>query len=237
MDTLPVARDDILSPAVLLSGEMVVALVPAKVAAVLTVVLLVARALGLVTGMLSSVTLPGLAVVGPMGSVLSPVVYMCSVAAGVSAPRAFVVLVSPGVAANVVSTGGFTVVSTTAGTTTLWFVAVGEALRDVSVGPASEVSLAVVSRGVTFPKLPSRAVAALGEAVSTAIVGADRVAVCPPSCSMGAVGKGDSVEVKMVLFGGCCVTLCLLVPLGELPATAAVEGTLLTTVVATGVLA
>lgn len=45
------------------------------------------------------------------------------------------------------------------------------------------------------------------------------------------------MEVKVVLFWGWCVTLCLLVPLGELLATAAVEGTRLTTVVATEVLA
>lgn len=55
---------------------------------------------------------------------------------------------------------------------------------------------------------------------------------------MGDVGRGgDLVEVKVVLFWGWCVAPCLLVPLGELLATAAVEGTRLTTVVATEVLA
>lgn len=150
------------------------------------------------------------------------------------------VLASPGVGqrlAGVVSTEGFSVVSATAGTMTLWLVALGEGLRGASVGPARGASLAVVSSGVDFPKLPSWLVAALGEAVSVTVAGADTDMMCPPSCSMGAVERGDLVEVKVVLFWGWCVTLCLLVPLGELPATAAVEGTRLTTVVATEVLA
>lgn len=81
---LPVAGDDILSLAVLLDRGTVVDLVAAKVVAMLTVVLLVGgTSEGLVTGMCSSVTLPGLAVVGSTASVLSPVVYPCLVAAGV----------------------------------------------------------------------------------------------------------------------------------------------------------
>lgn len=84
LDTLPVAGDDILSPAVLLDGGTVVGLAAAKVVAMLTVVLLVGGASeGLVTGTFSSVTLPGLAVVGSTASVLSPVVYTCLVAVGV----------------------------------------------------------------------------------------------------------------------------------------------------------
>lgn len=79
--------------------------------------------------------------------------------------------------------------------------------------------------------------AALGKAVSVTVVGTDTDMMRPPSWSVGAVGRGDPVEVKAVLFWGWCVTLCLLEPLGELPATAAVEGTRLTTVVATEVLA
>lgn len=59
-------------------------MVAAKVVAMLTVVLLVGGVSeGLVTGMFFSVTLPGLAVVGYTASVLSPVVYTCSVAVGV----------------------------------------------------------------------------------------------------------------------------------------------------------
>lgn len=59
----------------LLDGGTVVALVAAKVVAGLTVVLLVGEASeGLVTRMLSSVTLPGLAVVGSTASVLLLVV-------------------------------------------------------------------------------------------------------------------------------------------------------------------
>lgn len=50
---------------------------------------------------------------------------------------------SPGVGwrlAGVVSTGGFTVVSATAGMMALWFVALGEGLRGASVGPARGAS-------------------------------------------------------------------------------------------------
>lgn len=125
-------------------------------------------------------------------------------------------------------------VSAAEGMMVLWLVALGEGLRGESVGPACGVWLAVVSSGVVFPKLPPWAVVAVVEAISVAIVGAGMDTVSPPSCSMGAVGSGDSVEV--VLFWGWCVILCLLVPLGELPATAAVEGTRLATVVATEVL-
>lgn len=121
---------------------------------------------------------------------------------------------------------------------TLWFVALGEGLRGASVGPACGASPAVVGSGVAFPKLPPWAVVALCEVVSVTVMGADTDMMRPPSCSMGAVGRGgDPMEVKVVLFWGWCVTVCLLVPLGELPATAAVEGTRLTTVVATEVLA
>lgn len=81
---LPVAGDDVLSPVVLLDRGTVVGLVAAKVVAMLTVVLLVGGVSGgLVTGLFSSVTLPGLAVVGSTASVLSPVVYMCLVVAGI----------------------------------------------------------------------------------------------------------------------------------------------------------
>lgn len=81
---LPVVGDDVLSPAVLLNGGTVVGLVAAKVVAMLTVVLLVGGASGgLVTGMFSSVTLPGFAVVGSTDSVLSPVVYTCLAVADV----------------------------------------------------------------------------------------------------------------------------------------------------------
>lgn len=81
---LPVAGDDILSLAVLLNRGTAVDLVAAKVVAMLTVVLLVGgTSEGLVTGIFSLVTLPGLAVVGSTASVLSPVVYTCLVAAGV----------------------------------------------------------------------------------------------------------------------------------------------------------
>ena len=128
-------------------------------------------------------------------------------------------------------------VSATTGMMTLWSVALGEGLRGASVGPACGASLAVVSSGVAFPKVPPWAVAALGEVVSVTVVGAGTDMMRPPSCSMGAVGTGDPVEVKVVLFWGWCVTLCLLVPLGKLPATAAVEGTCLTTGVAIEVLA
>lgn len=70
-----VAGGDVLSPAVLLGRGAVVGLVAAKVVAMLPVVLVVGGASeGLVTGMFSSVTLPGFAVVGPMASVLLPVV-------------------------------------------------------------------------------------------------------------------------------------------------------------------
>lgn len=128
-------------------------------------------------------------------------------------------------------------VSASAGMMTLWFVALDEGLRGASVGPARGASLAVVSSSVAFPKLSPWVVATLGEAVSVTITGADTDAMCPPSCSVGAVGRGDPEEVKVVLFWVWGVTsLCLLVPLGELPAMAAVEGTCLTTVVATEVL-
>lgn len=91
---------------------------------------------------------------------------------------------------------------------------------------------------VAFPKLPPWAVVALGEVVSITVTGMDTDMMRPPSCSMGAVGRGEEpVGVKVVLFWGWCVTLCLLVPLGEVSATAAVEGTRLATVVATEVLA
>lgn len=125
-------------------------------------------------------------------------------------------------------------VSAAEGMVVLWLVALGEGLRGESVGPGCGVWLAVVSSGVAFPKLPPWAVVAFVEAVSVTIVGMDMVMVSPPSCSMGAVGSGDVMEV--VLFWGWCVILCLLVPLGELQATAAVEGTRLATVVATEVL-
>lgn len=127
-------------------------------------------------------------------------------------------------------------VTANAGTTTLWFVALGEGLRGASVSPAPGTSPAVVSSDVAFPKLPPWTVVALSEAVSVTVMGADTDTIGPPSCSMGDVGRGgDLLEVRVVLFWGCCVTLCLLVPLGELLATAAVEGTRLTTVVATEV--
>lgn len=45
-------------------------------------------------------------------------------------------------------------VSATAGTVTLRFVALGEGLRGAPAGPARGASLAVVSGGVAFPKLP-----------------------------------------------------------------------------------
>lgn len=79
-----VAGGDVLSPTVLLNGGTLVGLVAAKVVAMLTVVLVVGGASeGLVTGMFSSVTLPGFAGVGSMASVLLPVVYPCLVAVGV----------------------------------------------------------------------------------------------------------------------------------------------------------
>lgn len=80
-------------------------------------------------------------------------------------------------------------------------------------------------------------VASLGEAVCVTVTGADTDTTRPPSSSMGSVGRGDLVGVKMVLFWGWCVTWGLLVSLGELPAVAAVEGSCLTTLVATVVLA
>lgn len=70
-----VAGGDVLSLTVLLSGGTVVGLVAAKVVVMLTVVLVVGRASeGLVTGIFSSVTFPGFAVVKSMASVLSSVV-------------------------------------------------------------------------------------------------------------------------------------------------------------------
>lgn len=95
----------------------------------------------------------------------------------------------------------------------------------------------MVSSGVSFPKLSPWVVASLGEAVSGTVMGADTDTTRPPSNSMGAVGRGDLVGVKVVLFWGWCVTLGLLVSLGELLAVAVVDGTCLTTLVATLVLA
>lgn len=95
----------------------------------------------------------------------------------------------------------------------------------------------MVSSGVAFPKLSPWVVASPGEAVSVTVTGADTDTMRPPSSSMGAVERGDPVGPKVVLFWGCCVTLGLLVSLGELLAVAAVEGTCLTTLVATVVLA
>lgn len=103
------------------------------------------------------------------------------------------------------------------------------------MGPACGATLAVVSRGVAFPKLSPWVVASLGKAVSVTVTGADTDTTRPPSSSMGSVGRGDLVGVKVVLFWGWCVTLGLLVSLGELLAVAAVEGTCLT--IATVVLA
>lgn len=128
-------------------------------------------------------------------------------------------------------------VSTTTGMMMLWFVALSEGVWGASVGPGCGASLVVVSSGVAFPKLPPWAVVTLGEVVSVTVTGAETDTICPPSCSIGAVGRRDLVEVKVVLSWGWCVTLCFLVSLCELPATAAVEGTRLTTVVATEVLA
>lgn len=139
--------------------------------------------------------------------------------------------------ASVVSTRGFTVVNGTAGTMAPWLVALGEVLRGASVSTARGASLAVVSSGGAFPAVPPCEVAALGEVFSVTTVGAGVDAMRPPSSSMGVVGSGeDVVGVKVVVFGGWRVPPCLLVSLGELPATAAVEGTRLTAVVATGVL-
>lgn len=95
----------------------------------------------------------------------------------------------------------------------------------------------MVSSGVTFPKLSPWVVASLGEAVSVTVVGADTDTTCPPSSSMGSVERGELVGLKVVLFWGWCVTLGLLVSLGELLAVADVEGTCLTTLVVTVVLA
>lgn len=128
-------------------------------------------------------------------------------------------------------------VSMTAGMMMLWFVSLGEGVWGASVGPGCGASLAVVSSSVAFPKLPPWAVVTLGEVVSVTVAGAETDTMCPPSCSVGAVGRRDPREVKVVLSWGWCVTLCLLVSLCELPATAAVEGIRLTTVVATEVLA
>lgn len=97
--------------------------------------------------------------------------------------------------------------------------------------------MAVVSCGVAFPKLSPWVVASPGKTVSVTVTGADTDTMRPPSSSMGAVGRGDLVGVKVVLFWGWCVTLGLLVSLGELPSVAAVEGTCLTTLVTTAVLA
>lgn len=97
--------------------------------------------------------------------------------------------------------------------------------------------MAVVSCGVAFPKLSPWVVASPGKTVSVTVTGADTDTMRPPSSSMGAVGRGDLVGVKVVLFWGWCVTLGLLVSLGELPSVAAVEGTCLTTLVTTVVLA
>lgn len=72
LDTLPVAGD-VLTPAVLLGGGMVVRLVAAKVVLTLTVVLMVGGISGgLVAGMFSLVTLLGIEVVRSVASVLSP---------------------------------------------------------------------------------------------------------------------------------------------------------------------
>lgn len=138
--------------------------------------------------------------------------------------------------AGVVSTG-FTVVRTTTGMMMLWFVALSEGVEGASVGPGCGASLSVVSSSVAFPKLSPWAVVTLSEVVSLTVTGAETDMMCPPSCSIGAVGRRDPVEVKVVLSWGWCVILCFLVSLCELPATAAVEGTRLTTVVATEVLA
>lgn len=97
--------------------------------------------------------------------------------------------------------------------------------------------LAVVSSGIAFPKLCPSVVASPGEAISVTVTGADTDTTRPPSSSMGAVGRGDLVGVKVVLFWGWYVTLGLLVSLGELLAVAAVEGTCLSTLIATVVLA
>lgn len=91
-------------------------------------------------------------------------------------------------------------VTATAGTTLLWFVALGEGLRGASVGLACGVTLAVVSSGVVFPKLSPWVVASLGEAVSVTVTGADTDTMRPPSSSMGSVGRDDLVGVKVVLF-------------------------------------
>lgn len=95
----------------------------------------------------------------------------------------------------------------------------------------------MVSCSVAFPKLSPWVVVSLGEAVSVTVTGADTDTMRPPSSSMGAVGRGDLVGVKVVLFWGWCVTLGLLVSLGEFPAVAAVESACLTTLVTTVVLA
>lgn len=95
----------------------------------------------------------------------------------------------------------------------------------------------MVSCSVAFPKLSPWVVVSLGKTVSVAVTGADTDTMRPPSSSMGAVGRGDLVGVKVVLFWGWCVTLGLLVSLGELPAVAAVESACLTTLVTTVVLA
>lgn len=64
---------DVLTPAVLLGGGMVVRLVAAKVVLTLTVVLMVGGISGgLVAGMFSLVTLLGIEVVRSVASVLSP---------------------------------------------------------------------------------------------------------------------------------------------------------------------
>lgn len=141
---------------------------------------------------------------------------------------------------GVVSTTGFTVVSATAGTMTLWLVALVEVLRSASVGSVCGASLAVMSRGggVAFPELPRWEVALLGDMVSVTGVGADMDTTRPPRCSMGSVGRGrDLVMLKEVLFWGWCVPLCLVASRDELPDTAAVEGTRLGAVVAVGMLA
>lgn len=244
LDTLPAAADVDLMPAVLLDGRMVVGLVEVDVG-VLTVVLLVGRTTGggLVAGMISLVTLLGIVVVGPTDFVLSPVVKMCLVVVGVGALWVVVVLASLSVGwwlDGVVSTIGFTVVSATAGTMTLRLVVLVKVLRGTSVGSVCGASLAVMSRGggVAFPELPHWEVAPLGDMVSVTGVAADMDTTRPLRCSMGSVGRGeDLVVLKEVLFWGWCVPLCLVVSRDELPATAAVEGTRLDTVVAVGVLA
>lgn len=128
-------------------------------------------------------------------------------------------------------------VTATAGTMLLRFVVLGEGLRGASVGPACGETLGVVSSGVAFPKLCPWVVASPGEAASVTVTGADTETTRPPSSSMGAVGRDNLVGVKVVLFWGWCVTLGLLVSLGELLAVAAAEGTCLTTLEATVVLA